>query len=86
MHFLVLQPFESHVPACSEDVGAVVFEDFLQMMKTIQTHFVAAFDEFESEVESVDWGMWMFVLFFRQPLGHPCYGLFEFLSFFLGTE
>ena len=54
MHFLVLQPFESHVLACSEDVGAVVFEDFLQMMKTIQTHFVAAFDEFESEVESVD--------------------------------
>ncbi len=37
MHFFVLQPLESHIFACSIDVGAIVLEHLLQMTQPHQT-------------------------------------------------
>lgn len=44
----VLQSIKSHVFANFEDMGTVVFEDFLQMIESMQTKFLTFVDEFQS--------------------------------------
>ena len=45
--FFVLESVESHVFSDFENVGAVILEDFFQMIESVQGEFFALVDKFE---------------------------------------